>query len=60
MTDPIIVALTASLVREYLSRKVRLTFWLLILVLEPDLRTMGTTVIPQSVEHKYLGFLYGS
>ena len=32
MTDRIIVALTASLAKEYLSRKVRLTSWLLIVV----------------------------
>ena len=34
MTDRIIVALTASLAKEYLSRKVRLTSWLLIVVVE--------------------------
>ena len=66
MTDPIIVALTASLVREYLSRKVRLTFWLSILVVE-SVHTVGITVISKCVGYKYvrvnglhLGFLYES
>ena len=44
MTDPIIVVLKASLVREYLSRKVRLTSWLLVLVAE-SMQTVRTTVI---------------
>ena len=46
LTDSIIVALTASLVRESLSRKVRLTSWLLILVVE-SIHSVGTTVIPK-------------
>lgn len=48
MADAIIVALTASLVREYLSRKVRLTYWPLILVLE-SMHTMGRTGMPKYV-----------
>ena len=48
MADAIIVALTASLVREYLSRKVRLNSWLLILVLE-YMHSMGRTGMPKCV-----------
>ena len=48
MTDSIIDAPTASLVREYLTKKVTLTSWLLILVVE-SMRTVGTTVIPRCV-----------
>ena len=47
MTDPIIIALKASLAREYFSRKVRLSSWLLVLVAE-SMQTVGTTtVIPK-------------
>ena len=34
MTDSIVGALTASLAKEHLSRKVRLTSWLLLVVVE--------------------------
>ena len=43
MTDAIIVAVTASLVREYLRRNVRLTSWLLILAAE-SMQTVATTL----------------
>ena len=48
MADPVIVALTASFGMEYLSTEMRLTPWLLILVVG-SMQTVGTTVTPKCV-----------